>query len=150
MNKLLEQNDVTAMRNMGIDLAPRWEEIFKKVAEKTSFIPDFDSLRKSEWWKTGKIGAVSCHGTVVVDDVERQAVLKVQGTKPPTSEVLMIQAFEKSNASNTIRPPKIYAHTSWNEQDQYETLIIEDVQGKPVLTSHPGSDEELDNFFLLY
>lgn len=150
MNKLLEQNDITAMRNMGIDLAPRWEEIFAGASNSTGFVPNLDSLRKSEWWKTGKIGAVSCHGTIAKDSDEKLAVLKIQGTKPPTSEAKMIQAFEKNNTSSKIRPPKIYAHIPWNEQDQYEILIIEEVQGKPAITNHPGGDEELDNFFALY
>lgn len=148
--KKLVENDVTEMRLQGQDLKHRWHSIFKEIVEKTGFSPDYDLLRQSQWWKTGKVGAVHCPGLLLKDGQEARAVLKIQGTKPATSEALMIEAFAKQNKSKIIRPPQVLAHIPWNQDKQYEALILERVDGKCAITSPPAPNDELDQFFNLY
>lgn len=148
--KLWQQSDVTEMRTQGIDLGPRWQSILEEIVSKTGFSPDRELLRKSEWWKTGKIGAVHCPGFIDEGGEKLRTVLKIQGTKPPTSEAIMIEAFQRQNRSKLIRSPKVFVYLSWDEEKQYEAIIMEEVCGKPVMTHHPATDNELDTFFDLY
>jgi len=146
----LAQNDISDMRTLGEDLAPRWQNLLTEIAEETGFIPDWDRIRKSVWWKTEKIGAVSCHGTIRKDGEIFPAVLKIQGTKPQASEVDIISAFEAQNKSKIIRTTKIYASLPWSEDQQFEAFVAEDVNGKAIVGHRPAFDEELEDFFNLY
>lgn len=148
--KLVPQSDITEMRLLGLDLGPRWQPILEDVVAKTGFLPDRELLRKSEWWKTGKIGAVHCPGFVEREGKRVRAVLKIQGTKPPTSEAVMVEAFARQNKSKIIRPPEIFLYLPWDEEKQYEAVLMEEVQGAPVVTHHPATKEELNGFFELY
>jgi len=146
----LAQNDISDMRTLGEDLAPRWQNLLTEIAQETGFIPDWNRIRKSVWWKTEKVGAVSCHGTIQKDGEVLPAVLKIQGTKPQTCEVDMINAFASQNKSNIIRAPKIYAHLPWDQEKQFEAFVAEDVNGKVIVDHRPAFDEELEEFFRLY
>lgn len=146
MKKELSQNDVTAMRELGVDLAPRWEEILGDLIAETNFQPIWEAVRQSEWWRTGKVGAVSIDGLFGSQD----AVLKIQGTRPNTSEVDMVKAFSDQNKSDIIRASRIYFYREWNDESQYEAAIYEKVNGKPVIEKHPANDDELDNYWQLY
>lgn len=146
----MKQNDISAMRTTGSDLSSRWESILGKISIETGFVPDRELLRQSEWWKTGKIGAVHYPGIIVINGQKLRAVLKIQGTKPPTSEVEMIEKFAAQNQSKIIRPPKIYTHLPWNETDEYEAIIFEEASGKPVIADRLASDEQLTKYFKLY
>lgn len=148
--KLLPQSDISEMRLLGLDLGPRWQEVLEEVVSKTGFFPDRELLRKSEWWRTGKIGAVHCPGFIEQGDERVRAVLKIQGTKPATSEAVMIKAFDEQDKSKIIRPPKIFLHLPWDKEKQYEAVLMEEVQGRPVITRHPATGEELDKFFEFY
>ncbi len=152
MPKGLEQNDISAMRHLGIDLAPRWEEILGEIAQEVNFHPDWLLVSQGKWWKTGKVGAVNCQGTIDIDKdgQQRPAVLKIQGTKPATSEVSMISSFEAQNNSNLIRPPHVYAQIPWNENKQFEAFVMEHAEGNYIIVNHPATDSELDQFFMLY
>ncbi|MBI4058935.1 hypothetical protein HY404_01705 [Candidatus Microgenomates bacterium] len=142
MAKAYSANDVTTMRTEGVDLAPRIWQLVDDIAAKTSFLPEREFLRQSAWWKTGKVGAVHLPGILLQDGKETRAILKIQGTKPPTSEATMITEFSRQNKSKIIRPPHIYAHLPWNEIRQYEAIIMEEVKGQPA--------KDLDQFFNLY
>lgn len=145
-----EQNDVSAMREQGIDLSERWEYIFNEIITDTHFSPNIDSLRKIQWWKTDKIGSVSCHGFIEEKSEKLPVLLKIQGTKPAMSEAHNIAFFQKQNKSKIIRSPKVYVHFPWNEQKQFEAFIVEEANGTCVIQSHPSKDKELDLFFELY
>ena len=146
----MTQNNISEMRILGDDLALRWKDIFVQVSSDLGFVPDWNRLRKSEWWKTGKIGAVSCHGVMNVDGQPKRAVLKIQGTKTMTSEVEMIKAFEFQNKSSTIRPPKIYGSFPWDDEKQFEVLVMEEVNAECVITRHPAPNRQLSKYFNLY
>tara|TARA_Y100000310_G_scaffold342936_2_gene448339 strand:- start:23 stop:1072 length:1050 start_codon:yes stop_codon:yes gene_type:complete len=148
--KNLPQDSISVMRTSGIDLKSRWQLILKEESGKIGFSPDKKLLRKSEWWKTGKIGAVHCPGFVTVNGERVRGVLKIQGTKPPTSEVALIEGFAKQNRSKRIRPPRIFSHTPWSKEKQYEAFIVEEVQGEPVMNGRPADKKELNFFFELY
>ena len=45
----------------------------------------------------------------------------------------MITAFERTNKSNVIRPPHLYGFLPWDEENRYEALILEYVEGKNVV-----------------
>lgn len=147
---MVKQVDLSVMRTAGVDLSSRWEQILQKVSEETGFQADEELLRKSEWWKTGKIGAVHCPGSIEVGGQKLRVVLKIQGTNPPTSEVVMIEKFSAQNESKIIRPPKVYAHLPWNETEEYEAIIFEEVDSEPVITDRPAPANQLDKYFQLY
>jgi hypothetical protein len=141
-----QQNDVSRMRTLGLDLKNRKEEVLQEIIRLTSFIPDKNQLRQSEWSTTGKVGAIHLPGTLA----GKRTVLKIQGTKPRVSESFMIDSFAKQNKSEIIRPPKIYKHLDWDEKKQYEALFLEEVEGPYVIDGHPAKEEELNEFFSLY
>lgn len=143
-----EQNDVSAMRTKGQDLSSRWKEILRTVSGKVGFAAGSQILRQSAWWKTGKVGAIHIPGTLKKQRVH--CVLKIQGTKPKTSEALMIQCFARENKSKIIRPPKLYEYLEWDDENQFEALILEEVKGDRVIQGRPAKDENLEYFFRLY
>lgn len=143
-----QQNDVSAMRSRGQDLSERWQEILKIISKKTGFTPDRNILRHSEWWKTGKIGAVHVSG--VLEEQNLRAVLKIQGTRPKTSESLMIQNFSSQNKSKIVRPPKVYKVLEWDDFNSFEAIILEEVVGPSIIGKRPATKTELNHFFDVY
>jgi hypothetical protein len=85
------------------DLSKKIEEIVKDISSLSGFKP-LGLLSKSSWWGSKEIGAFHYSGTYQGEN----AVLKIQGIKPNTSEIFMIKSFEKQNLSKIIRPPKIF------------------------------------------
>lgn len=142
MNK---QNNVWEGVKIGIDLQGRIPQIVSEISKKCNFIPD-KLLSTSSWWSenTG-IGAFHFKGKF---DGE-PAVLKVQGVKPTTSEVFMIESFANQNKSGVIRPPKIFAKFPWNENEAYEAFILEDV-GTNLVVNNPTTKAEISSFFDYY
>lgn len=134
----------------GRDLKNRWKKILTYIEKSEKFIPKKGTFRKSIWWKTGKVGAVFLEGNIKRDGKNTSAILKIQGVRPETSEYEMIKAFGKHNKSRIIRPPEVYVYVPWDEDKQFEALIFEKVDGKPVITHNPPTDEELNRFFDLY
>jgi len=141
-----QQNDVTEMRNLGDDLNPRWKGILTSIVEENGFSPDWQEVRKSQWWKTGKIGAVSINGKFENQD----AVLKIQGTKPNTSEADSIKSFEEQNESKVIRAPKVLFSKPWTEIGAYEALIFEKIEGGIIVEDRPVPEKQLNRFFEVY
>lgn len=143
-----EQNDVTAMRELGIDLSDRWWDLLPQILEETGFRPDWKQVRQSQWWKSGKVGAVSIHGTF---GEETPAVLKLQGTKPQTSEGDQINQFDVQNKSEIIRSPKIFKHLPWDNKLQVEAIVFEEIQNAAYsIVEHPAPQDHLDLYFDLY
>ena len=60
----------------------------------------------------------------------------------------MIQAFSKVNQSKILRPPLLYSYLPWDNEKKYEALILEFINGKPIINS-PTSEDELIEFFVL-
>ncbi len=138
-----KQNEVSHLYLQGSDLNQREEAVLKDACQKTGFVPEKITSRSS-WWGSREIGAFFASGNYHGQD----ATLKIQGVKPTTSEVYMIQAFTKANKSKLVRPPKLYAFLPWNEEKRYEALILEPVE-KRVLNTLTNK-EELNNFFAAY
>ena len=147
MGQLFGQNDIAGMRTQGIDLGFRWKEILGEIEKETGFQPDWTVVSRGSWWKTGKVGAVNVLGQMEVNHKKERVVLKIQGTKPATSEIEMIKAFEGQNKSRLIRPPKIYDFMPWDEERQFEAFFMEYIEGKPVINHYPALELELTNFF---
>lgn len=146
-----KQNSIVDMMNQGKDLASRYKKILGRISHEHNFIPDETMLSKSQLWeRPGKVGAIHFAGIITTESEKRRAVLKIQGVKPSISEADNIEEFQKQNKSNIIRPPLIYVHIPWVDEEQFEAFIMEEVDGKPVIVNHPASDEELNSFFKLY
>lgn len=142
------QNDITAMRELGIDLSTRWRGLLPNVLQETNFRPDWERVRQSQWWRTGKIGAVSIHGTF---EGKKPAILKLQGVKPKTSEVDQIHQFDAQNKSKIIRSPRVYKHLPWNKDLQLEAIVFEEiVNARSSIAKHPAPQDQLDLYFDLY
>lgn len=139
-----KQNEIANTYFDAPNLASREESIMVEIIAATGFQP-VKLLGRSSFWGSQKIGAFHYAGQFEGKDV----VLKVQGIKPNTSEIDMLQSFERVNKSSIIRPPYLYASIPWDDQKGYEALIMEDLKGNKVV-SHPASEAEVAYFFEVY
>lgn len=139
-----EQNKISHLFLQGSDLADREKKVLNDASNRSGFIPK-KLMDRSSWWTSKEVGAFRYIG----EYKGKKAVLKIQGVKPNTSEIYMINAFKKSNKSNILRPPILYSFLPWDEEKRYEALVLEFVDGKKIVNS-PTNEEELDEFFNLY
>ncbi|MEK7518050.1 MAG: hypothetical protein AAB583_05905 [Patescibacteria group bacterium] len=93
------QNKISHLFLEGSDLADREKEVLKDASERTGFIPE-KLMDKSRWWTSSIIGAFRYVGKYK----GKKTVLKIQGVRPNTSEIYMINAFQKANKSKILRP----------------------------------------------
>jgi hypothetical protein len=126
------------------NLADRIESIVSEVSKNSGFLP-IKLIGKSAWWGSKEIGAFHYSGKYNGKNV----VLKVQGVKPNTSEILMIDSFGKQNQSKIIRTPKIYWSQIWDEKKKYEAFILEQLKSKSII-SVPTNQEEVTKFFKIF
>lgn len=145
MPYMAKQNEIWKGVFSGVDLKEKIPQIVKELSEKTSFISD-KLLSTSSWWSesTG-IGAFHFNGMFEGN----KAILKIQGVKPITSEVFMINSFAKQNKSKIIRPPYVYASFPWDDKKGYEAFVLEDV-GTNLVVSPPTNEESVKKFFEYY
>lgn len=143
--KKSRQNEVWSGMNSGVDLRDKIPQIVREVAARSAFIPD-KLLSTSSWWSesTG-VGAFHFNGSFE----GKPTVLKVQGVKPATSEVFMIESFEAQNKSRVIRPPLVYAKFPWDDKNGYEAFVLEDVGNNLVADLQP-TPSQIDDFFHYY
>lgn len=139
-----EQNEISLKFLEGSDLAEREEQVLKDASERTGFVPT-KLISRSSWWTSKEIGAFHYEGNFQ----RKKALLKVQGVKPTTSEIYMIESFARTNKSKVLRPPHLYATLPWDEEKRYEALIIEHVDEEPVVHL-PVNQSEIDRFYELY
>lgn len=139
----LGQNKISHLFLQGSDLQDREKEVLKDASKKLGFKPS-KLIDRSFWWGSKEIGAFRYEGKFK----NRRTVLKIQGIKPRTSEICMIQAFSKVNKSKILRPPLLYAFLPWDDEKRYEALVLEFVLGRKVVSS-PTNKEELEEFFSL-
>lgn len=137
------QNKISHLFLSGSDLADREKEVLEDASKRLGFIP-IKLIDRSHWWTSKEIGAFRYEG----EFEGKKAVLKIQGAKPATSEIYMIQAFSKANQSKILRPPLLYSFFSWNDDRRYEALVLEFVGGKKVV-NNPTNKDELEEFFNL-
>ena len=136
-----KQNYIAESFLQGSDLDKRFDQIILEISNETGFNPS-GIISTSNWWGSKTFGAFHCWGKFQ----NKRAVLKVQGVKPETSEVEMIESFEAQNQSRIIRPPKLYAVIPWSDERKYEALIMEDVGDKKIL-NEPTNGKEVKRFF---
>ncbi|HKC14567.1 MAG TPA: hypothetical protein VKC89_01205 [Patescibacteria group bacterium] len=122
----------------------REQDVVKDASQRTGFIPT-KLLQRSSWWTSKEIGAFHYLGNYK----GKEAVLKIQGIKPETSEIYMINSFTKVNKSKILRPPHLYSNLPWDNERRYEALILEYVNGKRIVST-PTEQSEVDRFFDLY
>lgn len=137
------QNKISHLFLEGSDLADREKEVLEDASRRFSFIPK-KLLDRSSWWTSKEIGAFRYEGKYK----GKRAVLKIQGVKPKTSEIYMIQAFSKANKSKILRHPLLYSFLPWDDKKRYEALVLEFVDGKRIVNS-PTNNKELEEFFNL-
>jgi hypothetical protein len=137
------ENRLGASFRGGSDLQEREPAILTTVEQNLGFHPA-ELMGRSSWWGSEAVGAFMYAGRFNDQD----AVLKVQGIKPETSEIDMLRSFA-AQQSALVRPPRLLAAKSWNEKDRYEALIIEKVSG-PKLISRPTIASEVREFFRMF
>lgn len=137
------QNKISHLFLNGSDLARREKEALKDASGKLGFTPE-RLLDKSSWWNSKEIGAFRYVGKFN----GKKAILKIQGVRPATSEIYMIQAFSKANQSKILRTPLLYSYLPWDDEKRYEALVLEFIEGKPIVNS-PTNENELSEFFNL-
>jgi hypothetical protein len=126
------------------DLLDRELDVLNDIQKHLPFIPA-NRLGDSRYWTKSYAGAVFYTGTYK----GQAAVLKIQGTRPPFSEIDHLKAFAAQNQSLLIRPPRLYAYLYWDDHRRYEALILEAIDGRPVIST-PTTASELTTFFSLY
>lgn len=139
-----KQNEISLAFLDGSDLLEREQDVLKDACQKTGFAQT-KLVQRSSWWTSKEIGAFHYLGNYK----GKKAVLKVQGVKPETSEIYMLENFEKTNRSKILRPPHLYASLSWDDKLRYEALILEYVNGKNILST-PTNKPEIDRFLEVY
>lgn len=139
-----KQNEISLTYLNGSDLQDREAEVLKNASNKLGVVP-IKILSRSSWWTSKQIGAFN----YLVEFEGKKAVLKIQGIKPETSEIYMIQSFKKTNKSKIIRPPHLYSYLSWSDEERYEALILEYVNGKRIIST-PTNKLEIDRFYELF
>lgn len=138
------QNKISHLFLTGsVFLQDREEKVLKDASERLGFKPT-KLIDKSSWWNSEIIGALIYEGKFK----GKKAVLKIQGVKPTTSEIYMIQSFSKANRSKILRPPLLYSYLPWDDEKMYEALVLEFVSGKKIVNS-PTNENELEEFFAL-
>ncbi|NCN45129.1 MAG: hypothetical protein COU63_00985 [Candidatus Pacebacteria bacterium CG10_big_fil_rev_8_21_14_0_10_36_11] len=140
----MKQNSVSQLYFSNKDLTERLEQILAYIKTETPFVLD-KPLQKSSWWNSKKIGAIHYSGSFN----NTPAILKIQGTKPTTSEALMIENFTNQNQSQLIRAPKIYLYLPWQEKLEFEAIIMEETNHQKIVNL-PASNLEITTFFNLY
>src|SRR5258708_202234 len=144
-----EENRIATLFNEGSDaqFSGREKEILEDVANNTGFEPVELLNRSSVSWgsfATGE-GALHYSGKYYGKD----AVMKIQGLKPSTSEIDILQEFAKRNKSKFVRPPHLYGFVPWNEQKKYEALILEDI-GNNKVVHLPATQQDVNEFIRFY
>ncbi len=139
-----KQNEISLKFLEGSDLLEREQDVLKDASQRTGFIPT-KLLQRSSWWTSKEIGAFHYLGNYK----GKEAVLKIQGIKPETSEIYMIESFARTNKSKILRPPHLYASLPWDDERKYEALILEYVDGERIIST-PTNNSEVDKFFELY
>jgi hypothetical protein len=138
------QNEVGGKFLEGSDLAKREKEVLQDASKKLNFNPQ-TLVGRSHWWGSDEIGAFHYQGTYH----DKPAILKIQGVKPTTSEIYMIQEFTKMNHSKIVRPPHLYAFLNWDDEHRYEALVLENIEGNRIVNL-PTNSHEVNNFFATY
>lgn len=139
-----QQNEISLKFLEGSDLLEREEQVLKDACEKTGFIPT-KLVKRISWWTSKEIGAFHYLGNYK----GKKAILKIQGIKPTTSEIYMIESFAKINKSKILRPPHLYASLPWDEELRCEALIMEHA-GKNFIVNTPTNKNELEKFYELF
>lgn len=137
------QNKISHLFLSGSDLQDREKKVLEDASKKLDFTPE-KLIDRSHWWNSRGIGAFRYVG----EFKGRKAVLKIQGVKPTTSEIYMIQSFSRVNKSKILRPPLLYAYLPWDNEERYEALVLEFIDGKRIVNSLTNEDE-LEEFFSL-
>jgi len=137
----MKQNFVSQWIFQGKSINKDYVSLVKKIEKLTGF-KSKETVNKSAWWSSKKIGAIHLKGSFQ----NKNAVLKIELIKPTISEFENIKNFEKQNKSKIIRLPKIYYFLPWNDDNQFEVLIMEDV-GKNKLVKIPTNEKNIDDFF---
>lgn len=126
------------------DLLDREAEVLKDIHRRLDFTSK-KRLGDSRYWVKTHAGAVFYQGIFK----DQPAVLKIQGVKPPVSEIDQIQAFAAQNQSSLIRPPHLLAFLRWSADRRYEALVLEQVTGGPAI-NFPTTAPEVTRFYTLY
>lgn len=140
-----EQNEISHAFLEGSDLLERERGLLEVASRRLGFEPT-DLMGRSAWWGSSQVGAVFYSG---IYDAHK-AVLKIQGVKPATSEILMIREFAKNNKSNLVRPPVLYAYSEWDEDKRYEALVTEFIEGEKIINQLPAGPSQIQRFFEIY
>jgi hypothetical protein len=135
------QNEIAGKLLSNPDLADRELEVLNHAANKLDFKPK-EIIGRSHWWGSTEYGAFHCLG----EFQGQPAVLKIQGVKPETSEIYMLEQFAANNQSSLLRPPLLYASLPWNDELKYEALILENVEARQIVNL-PTNPPEIKRFF---
>ncbi len=127
----------------GQDLSHRLSKITELIKDQLG-VSSLSPFGASDYYGTGKVGAVH----YLAEYQGQQVVVKIQGVKPAISEVDVIAEFVKQNRSQMIRSPQVIARYPWNDEHQFEAVIMEYVQGEKLL-SHGEfhSRSKIEHFF---
>ena len=139
-----QAHEITAGFDEAGDLGERIEKVVQEISQATGFEP-IELIGKSAWWGSTEIGAFHYQGKYE----DKDAVLKVQGVKPKTSEVFTIQSFDEQNKSKIIRPPRLLATLPWNDEKGYEAFVMENI-GTDRVVSIPTNEAEVGRYYELY
>jgi hypothetical protein len=141
-----DQNELSESYKLGVDIRPREAELVGVARDDLGFEPKENGLLGySTWWNSERAGAFRYAGTYA----GKAAILKVQGVEPNVSEITALEAFKAANRSGLVRPPELYASIPWDEERQFEALVVETIESDKLI-NYPTSEQEVAQFFTLF
>ncbi|OGC78179.1 hypothetical protein A2619_01825 [candidate division WWE3 bacterium RIFOXYD1_FULL_39_9] len=135
-------NDVSDGLNRSI--TTNIDEIIQEIQSESGFFSE-DLIGESKWWNSEVAGAK--HFSGIIDG--KPAVLKLQLVKIDAPEVTLIENYHKFNKSSHIRAPYIYYHKPWDDNKNYEAIIMEKVEKVPVI-NYPSNIHEIEEFHFYF
>ena len=140
-----KQNDFGEGFSQNVDLGPREEEIVSFAEKEMGFSPQ-EIVSRSTWWGSKRTGAFQCAGQYQGNE----AILKVQGAKPSTSEIDALEALSAAAQPDAkVRSPFLYASRRWDDKQEFELLIVERITS-PKLIHLPTSEDEVEQLYHIY
>ncbi len=126
------------------------DEIISEIGSFLGFKPDKTIFEGKIYGGPLRAAAVSGIYKDPSADKEVPAVLKIQVMKLEEDEVFIYEKFLAYNQSPTIRLPKIYQSSPWNEAEGYGYLLLEEVKGDHLYEEPFASEEGMKRFTQFY
>ncbi len=121
------------------------QRITREIVNDTGFVIEKEIFRGFIYNKE-KLGSVIYKGIYNA----KPAVLKIQGLRPDTDEIDIIEDFNKQNKSSKVRLPQLFAAMRYDKAKQYGYLITEFIDAPHIFQMPYANEVEKRDFCNFY